>query len=97
MMTVFALISILRVLARNVSQRVECNTQASEENYKALTLRSHRSKKAAAFWVCVQQQHELGARPELNRPSGEIFWPDVWQDFRDERFRCHFCMHGVSL
>lgn len=49
-------------------------------------LRSHHSKKAVAFWICVQQQQEPRARPELNRPSGEIFWADVMQDFPDKQF-----------
>lgn len=60
-------------------------------------LRSHHSKKAVAFWICVQQQQEPRARPELNRPSGEIFWADVMQDFPDKQFWCHFHMHDVSL
>ena len=59
-------------------QIVENNIQASREQrheYKAASFRAqrpHRRKKAAAFWICVQQQREA------RNNSGQMF-AELWQ------------------
>lgn len=44
--------------------RVESNIQASKDDYEAATLASMQDsfveEKAAALWICVQQQHGMG-------------------------------------
>lgn len=53
MMTVFALIPILRVFGRirNINQRLETKIQGSGKEYKAATLRATSSTRPLAFAV----------------------------------------------
>ncbi|XP_036392705.1 protein ANTAGONIST OF LIKE HETEROCHROMATIN PROTEIN 1-like [Megalops cyprinoides] len=100
-MTVFVLKSILHVFGRirNINEREESTIQASRKEYEAATFRarrSHRRKKAAAFWLCVQQQREK-AIWKRERPSGEIFWADVLQNFDDVQWRRHFRMSRCTF
>lgn len=64
----------------NINKRVDSSIQASREEYEAATLctrRSHRRKKAAAYWICVQQQPDGSSLWKHKRPSRDIFWVDV--------------------
>lgn len=49
---------------QNIKQRVESDIQARKDGYEAATLASMQDpsaeKKAAALWICVQQQHGTG-------------------------------------
>ncbi len=65
-----------------INERVESNIQGSRKEYEAAIVharRSHQIKKAAAFWICVQQQRkkaiwkrEMGQKNILGRDFAEL-------------------------